>query len=113
MACCYNPRLLKGAVVCPAGVLRRRVETDVTYINSSAQGHTEGLNCAVEVHVKERILIVPDSRRRVSYFVAHKPHPIVTRIGLDLVDCCAGSCPGLDSRLHSHGDTSWRKVEKS
>ena len=42
-------------------------------VNSGAQGPAEGLNCAVEVHVEERILVVPDSRRRVSYVVAYKP----------------------------------------
>ena len=109
--CAAISRVSLGAIVCPTGMLRRGVETNVTYIDSGRQWHTEGLNRAVEVHVKERILIVPDSRRRVSYLVAHEPHPVVTRIGLDLVDCCAGSCPGLDSRLHSHRATGWRKAE--
>ena len=60
-----------------------------------AYRHTEGLNSAIEVHVKEGILIVPDARRRVRYFVAHKPNAVVTRIGLDLIDCCTRSCPAL------------------
>ena len=82
-------------------------------LTPAPKGHAEGLNSAIEVHVKEGILIVPDAGRRVGYFVAHKPDPIVTRIGLDLVDCCARSCPGLDSRLHSDRRTDGRKVEKS
>jgi hypothetical protein len=54
-------------------MLRRGVKANVTYVNSGAQGPADGLNCAVEVHVEERILVVPDSRRRVSYVVAYKP----------------------------------------
>ena len=110
--CAAISRVSLGAIVCPTGMLSRGVETNVTYIDSGGQWHTEGLNRAVEVHVKERILIVPDSRRRVSYLVAHKPHPVVTRIGLRPVDCCAGSCPGLDSRLRSDRATQRRKGEK-
>ena len=104
---------VKRAVVCPAGVLRRRVKTDVAYVNSSAQGHAEGLNSAVEIHVKQGILVVPYAGRRVSYFVAHQPHAIVTRIGLNFVDCSVRSCPRLDSRLHSDGRTDGGEVKKS
>ena len=57
--------------MCPAGVLRRSVETDVAYVNSGVQRHAEGLNSAVEVHVKQGILIVPYAGRRAGYFVAH------------------------------------------
>lgn len=90
-----------SSIVCPAGMLRRSVKTDVAYINSGIQGHAEGLNSAVEIHVKQRILIVPYAGRRGGYLVAHQPNTIVTRIGLNLIDYGAGSCPGLDSRLHS------------
>jgi len=100
-----------GAIVWPTGMLRRCVESNVTYVNSGAEGHAEGLNCAVEIHVKERILIVPNASRRVSYLVAHKPNTIVTRIGLNWVHCCARTCPGLDSWLRSHRATGWRKAK--
>ena len=89
------------------------MKTDVAYINSGVQGHAEGLNSAVEVHVKQGILIVPYAGRRAGYFVAHQPNAVVTRIGFNLIDCGARSCPGLDSRLHSHGRTDRWKVEKS
>ena len=46
-------RIARCAIV-SAGMLRRCVESNVTYVNSG--GHAEGLNCAVEIHVKERIL---------------------------------------------------------
>ena len=62
---------VKRAIVCPAGVLRRSVKPDVTYVGPGAQRHTEGLNSAVEVHVKQNILIVPYAGRRAGYFVAH------------------------------------------
>jgi len=104
---------VKRAIVCPAGVLRRSVKPDVTYVDPGAQRHTEGLNSAVEVHVKQGILIVPYTRRRVGYFVAHQPHAIVTRIGLNLIDCGVCSCPRLDSRLHSDRRTDGRKIKKA
>lgn len=92
-------------------MLWRGVETGVTYVNSSAQRHAKGLNGAVQVLVKERILIVPDSRGGVGHVVAHKPNAIVTRIGHELGNCCACSCPSLDCRLDSHRGTNRRKVE--
>src|SRR4029077_523321 len=57
-----------SSIVCPAGMLRRSVETDVAYVNPGAQGHAEGLNSAVEVHVKQGILIVPYAGRWAGYF---------------------------------------------
>ena len=48
------------------------MKTDVAYVNSGAQGHAEGLNSAVEVHVKQGILIVPYAGSWVGYFVAHQ-----------------------------------------
>ena len=79
------------------------MKSDVTYVNSSAQRHTEGLNGAIQVHVKKRILIVPDSSGGIGYFITHEPDAIDTRIGLDLVYCRA--CPSHDGRLHSHRDS--------
>ena len=87
------------------------MEPDATNVRS-AYWHTEGLNGAIQVHVIERILIVPDPRRRVRHFIAHKPNPIVTWIGLDLVYYCTGSRPSDDGRLHTHGRSSWRKGER-
>jgi len=88
------------------------VETDIAYINSGVQWHAEGLNSAVEVHVKQGILVVPYAGRRAGYCVAHQPDAVVTRIGFNLIDCSARSCPRLDGRLHSDGRTDGRKVEK-
>ena len=49
------------AIMRPARMLRRRVKSDVSYVNSGGQGHTERLDGAVQVHIKEGILIVPDA----------------------------------------------------
>ena len=72
----------------------------------------EGLNGTVKVHVKDGVLIVPHSGIRACYLVTDEEETIVTRIGLNLTDCGARSCPGLDSRLHSDGRTDCRKIEK-
>ena len=87
------------------------MEPDVTNVRS-AYWHTEGLNGAIQIHVIKRILIVPDSCRRVRYFITHKPNPIVTWIALDMVYCCTSSRPSDDRRLHTHGRSSCRKGEK-
>ena len=41
------PLAVKRAVVWPTGMLRRRVKSDVSYVNSSSQRHSERLNCAI------------------------------------------------------------------
>ena len=103
------PLVVKGAVVSPAGFLRRRVEADVANINSWAKRHTEGLNAAVEVLVIQSILIVPDPGSWISHSIAHKPEAIVRRIRLDLLHCSACVCPSHYGRFHSHSGTDWRK----
>lgn len=67
----------------------------------------EGLDGAIKVHVKDGVLIVPYAGGWACYFVTDKEHPIITRIGLNLIDCGARSHPGLDSRLHLDGGTDW------
>src|SRR4051812_36129114 len=82
---------------------------DVSEVRFGTQWDSEGLNSAIQIHVIESILIVPDSSRRVGYFVAHKPNPVVTWVGCDLADRRAR--PRLDGRLHSECVTYWRKCE--
>lgn len=98
-------------IVWPARMLRWRMKANIGYINPGRQRHTEGLNRTIQVHVKESILIVPDSSRRISYLIAHEPNPIITVIGLNLGYSCARICPSLNSRLHSHRVTGRRKYE--
>ena len=69
----------------PAGMLRRRVKLDVTDIDSGSQWHAEGLDSAVEVHVKKSVFIVPHAATQVGDFVTHKPDTIVARIRPGLV----------------------------
>lgn len=78
------------------------MKTNVADINSGAQRHAERLNRAVKVHVKQRVLIMPDAGGRISYFVAHKPNSVVAWIRLHLAYSCASICPCLDGGLHSH-----------
>ena len=93
------------AIVCPPGMLRRSVKSNVTDVNSSSQRHTKGLNRAIQVHVIHNVLIVPDSRRRVGYFVAHKPEAVVSRVRF--LSGHRRACPCPDGRLHSRGVTYW------
>lgn len=50
----------EGAVVRPAWMLRRRVEINTANVSSS-DWHAEGLDSTIQVHVKQSILIVPNS----------------------------------------------------
>jgi hypothetical protein len=95
------PLIIKRTIVCPAGLLWRRVKPDVTYVYSWPYRHGKGLNSTIQVHVIESILIVPDVRGRVGHFIAYEPDPIVARIGLNVVHCRA--CPSVDGRLHPDG----------
>src|SRR4030095_14875540 len=95
--------------MCPTGMLRRGMEPNIG--KSSLKSHLKGLNSAIKVHVKDSVLIVPDSGRGTCYFVTDEEDSIVTRVRLHLANCGAGICPGLDSRLHAHRVTSLVKGE--
>ena len=57
---------VKGAIICPAGMLNRRMKSDVRDVYSWPNGHAERLDRAVEVLVVESIFIVPDAGARGS-----------------------------------------------
>ncbi len=67
----------------------------------------ERLDGTIKVHVKDGVLIVPHSGIRSCYLVTDEEDPIITWVGLDLLYCGAGSCPGLDGRLHADGHIDW------
>ena len=68
---------VKGAIVCPGGMLNRRMKSDVGDVYSWPNRHAERLDRAVEVLVVESIFIVPDAGSRVCDFVAHEPDTII------------------------------------
>jgi len=96
-------------VVCPTGLLRRRVKSDVTEIGTGTQRHAKGLNAAVHILVVQGVLIVIDSLSGIGHFVAHKPDPIVSRVRLLLA--YGRPCPSRDGRVHSPGRANRRKGE--
>ena len=83
--------VVKRAVICPAGLLRRRMKADVTYVDTWPQRHTKRLDSSVQVLVIQGILIVPESWTWIGHFVSHKPDAIIAGIRFDLVYCHA--CP--------------------
>jgi len=89
------------------------VKADVTQRDRKAEENLKGLNRAIQVHVKDGVLIVPHPGIWPCYLVTDEENPVITRVGLDLPHRRAGSCPRLDSRLHSDGRTDGRKVKKS
>ena len=99
--------IVEGAIVCPGGLLARRMKPNVRDVYSGSQRHAEGLDRAVEVLVVQRVFIVPDASGRIGHFVTHEPDAIVSRIRLLLIYRCA--CPSRDGRVHSRGRANWGK----
>lgn len=87
-------------------MLWRRVESATgKLVEREAEKDLKGLNTAIQIHVKDGVLIVPDASSGACYLITDEEFPIVSGIGHDLSHCCARSCPGLDGGLHSHGST--------
>ena len=78
------------AIICKGGMLRWRMKTDVRDVCSGSKRHAERSDGAIEVLVVERVLIVPDARAGVCYFVTHEPDTIISRIRLLPVYRCTG-----------------------
>ena len=102
--------IVKRTVICPAGLLRRRMKADVSDVDTRPQGHTKRLNSSVQVLVIQGILIVPDALTGIGHFVSHKPEAIIARIRFDLVYCHA--CPRHDGRSPPDGRTGEGKRER-
>lgn len=101
--------IVESAIVCPAGLLRRRVKADVTDISSRQDRNTERLDRPVEIFVIQGILIVPDSRSRIGHLVRHKPKAIIAGIRLELAHCRA--CPCHERRSPQDGGRKRGKCE--
>ncbi len=82
------------------------MKSDIAQIRRKTwKNNFEGLDGAIQVHVKDGVLIVPHAGIWACYFVTDEEETIIARIGLNLIDCGARSCPGLDSRLHADSRT--------
>jgi hypothetical protein len=100
---------VKRTVVCPPGMLNRRMKPDVRDVYSGSKRDAERLNRAIEVLVIECILIVPDASSRVRNFVTHKPDAIVAWVGFELVYRRAS--PSCNGGLLPHGGTYTGKTK--
>jgi len=100
---------VKGAIVCPGGMLNRRMKTDVGDVYSWPNRDAERLDRAIEVLVVESIFIVPDPGAGVCHLVAHEPDTVGSGGGLDLVYGRTG--PGRDRGLFSHGGSCGSKTK--
>jgi hypothetical protein len=109
--CAAIPRVALGAIMRPARMLRRGVEIDVSDLDSRSQRHAEKLDGAVQVHIKDRVFIVPHAATQVGGFVTHEKDTIVARIRSGLVH--RGVRPSLDGRLHAHRGSRRRKGESA
>ena len=90
-----------GAIICPAGMLQRRMKADVRDVYSGREGHAERLDGAIEVLVVQRVFVVPDASGGVRDFVTHEPDTVVSWVRLNLIYRCAS--PSHDRRRLAHG----------
>ena len=107
--CAAIAQVVKGAIICPARMLNRRMKADVGDVYSGCEGHAERLDSAIEVLVIERIFIVPDASAGVRHFEAREPNTIISRVRLLPVYRRAG--PGHDRWLLAHGGANGGKGE--
>ena len=92
--------VVKGAIICPAGLLNRRMKSNVRDVYSWPNRNAERLDRAIQVLVVESIFIVPDPRAGVRHFVPHEPDAIIAVIRFDLV--YRRPRPSRDRRMRSH-----------
>src|SRR5262245_47668116 len=95
--------------MCKAGMLGRRMKSNIGDVDSWSKRYGKGLDGAIEVLIVERIFIVPDARTGIRYFGAHEPDAIASRIGFSLNHCRPG--PGPDCWLLAYGRANGAKVE--
>ena len=89
------------------------MKSDIAQIRGKTwENNFEGLDAPIQVHVKDRVFVMPHSESWSRYLVTYKEDPIVAGIRLNMLYCGASTCPRLDSRLHSDGRTDRRKIEK-
>ena len=98
-----------GAIMCPGGMLNRRMKSDVAYVYSGSKRHAERLNGAIEILVAQRVFIVPHASSWVRDLVTREPDAIGSRNRLNLVYCRAG--PSHDSRRLAHRGACASKSE--
>jgi hypothetical protein len=66
-------------------VLRWRVEIDVTQWDRKAEENLKGLNRAIQIHVKDGVLIMPQPGIWPCYLVTDEEDPIIALVRLDLL----------------------------
>jgi hypothetical protein len=108
--CAAITLVVECAVICPAGMLNRRMKSDVRDVCSGSHRDAERLDGAIEVLVIQSVFVVVNASGRVGHFVTHEPNPVVARIGFELIH--RRTSPGHDSRLRSHGVGCGTKSER-
>ena len=64
-------------------MIRWGMKTDVTYVDSCAERHAEGLNRAIEILVVNGVLVMPHAGRWIRYFINNERTTIDTGLRLD------------------------------
>src|ERR1043166_857689 len=66
----------EGSIVGKARMIERSVKPNVAHGNSTSQGHPEELNRAIQVHIIDGILVVPDAGGWIRYLIGNVPTAI-------------------------------------
>ena len=69
----------------PPRMLRGGMKSYITGLSGTKKRYGKRLNCPVQVHVKDGILIMPNPGIWACYLVTDEEDPIIARVRLDLL----------------------------
>lgn len=87
------------------------MKPNVTDVNAGVERHRKGSDAPVRVHIKDGVLIMPETADRASHLISNKDSTVLWPEFI-LVYGRTGSYPCLYGRLHSDGRTDGWEVEK-
>src|SRR5687768_1113232 len=92
-------------------MLWRLAKTDVAQCNSISERHFERSNRSIEILVIDSVLVVPNTRRRIRYFIRNERNTVVYRIRPDLDGRRSG--PGSNGSFGSLSRSDRSKAERA
>ena len=102
-------RIPRSSIVGKSRMIWWSVEPNVAHRDSASQGHTEGLDRAIQILVMDGVFIMPYASDRARYLIDYERAAIDSRFRLDRTT--GRSRPGPRSRSHSDRRSNRRKSE--
>ncbi len=77
--CAAIALIIECAIMRKSWMLRRRMEINVSDVDSSSHRHAERLNSTIEVLIIDRVFIMPDACIRTCHFVTDEENAVAFR----------------------------------